>query len=251
MIVSRADVGGLDDTSLRERCRSAPAHIRRAIDDQREQRGHSRLWTRDGLPNSSRAPAESRGEPVADRVLVVGVVAAGLSERRVAVATDGERLRERIEPTAYRAFLRAVAAGDHVVRFCDGHGGETLADTKSGTLRLSVDDTAGLVVQALVPVCGLHRQLIGDAYAGDCGLSVGLRPARIQLKTERGERVRVVQETGLEHVAVIRRYAGQGTPAYRGRLYAALVSGFEQGRQTRDKAVAAAVDIVREQRRRR
>ena len=247
VIVERADAFGMtDDAGVSARCRNAPADIKRRIDDDREQRGQRRLWTRAGL-SSSRTLAESRGTPIADHVLCVGVAAPGVSDVRVRVATDGELLRERIDPTAYRQFLRSVAAGETVVRFTDGHGGDTLADTKTGTLRLSVHDTAGLVVRALVPVCSLHRQLLADALSGEAGLSLGLRPARIQLGQRKGERIRIVRETGVDHVALVRSLVGHGRAAYRGRVFAALVSKADDHKPLVDRAVKAALEDIRRQ----
>lgn len=237
----------VSDAEALERCRNAPTHVRRIIDDERETRGLRRLWTRDGKSPAPRTPAGSRGASMRDGVMLVGVVAPGLSAMRVRVATDGELLRERIEPAAFERAVRAVKAGTSVVRLTDGHGGDTLADTKSGTLQFAVDDVAGLVVQAVVPLRSLHRQLLADAFDGWCGLSVGLRPVRIELQREDGERVRVVKETAVDHVAVIRAYAGQGTPCYRTKLFAALVMDDRATKAARAKALVDALEVMHRQ----
>lgn len=239
----------VSDKELRERCRTAPLHIRRAMDDDREQRGLRRLWTRDGESAASRTPAGSRGRSRLGTVTLVGVVAPGLSAVRVRVATDGELLRERIEPTAFEGAVRAVKTGTSVVTFTDGHGGDTLATTADGTLQLSVDAVVGLVVTATVNVMSLHRQLLADAFNGWCGLSVALRPQRIELTRESGERVRVVKATGLDHVAVIRNYQGQGTPAYRATLFATMTSDDRGVKAARAKAIASALEVMKAKRR--
>jgi hypothetical protein len=241
----------MSDDEARERCRSAPAHIRRSIDNHREARGLRRLWTPDGKHPASATPARLKTEPaIPDRVLLVGVCAPGLSAVPVRVATDGELLRERITPAAFEGVVRAVKAGASVVRLTDGHGGDTLADTKTGTLQLAVDGVAGLIIQAVVPVKSLHRQLLADAFDGWCGLSIGLRPARMHLKRENGERVRVVQElAALDHVAVIRAYAGQGEPCYRTKVFAALTSDQQAMKMARAKAVVAALEDILKQKR--
>jgi hypothetical protein len=246
----------MSDDEVRERCAGAPPHIRQLIDRQRETRGLRRLWARDGKSAGSWTPAEPRGAPgtnlqklqsrIADKAMLVGVVAPGISAVRVAVATDGELLRERIEPTAYAACLRDIASGQAVVTLTDGHGGDDVATTADGTLSMACDDVAGLVVQAVVPVCGLHRQLLADAFAGECGLSLGLRPARIELKRERGERVRVVKETAIHHVALIRGH--QGRPAYQGKVFAALTADAEAMKMARAKAVVSALEMMLKQR---
>jgi hypothetical protein len=236
----------MSDDEVRERCAGAPPHIRQLIDRQRETRGLRRLWARDGKSAGSWTPAEPRGALVADKVMLVGVVAPGLSAVRVAVATDGELLRERIEPTAYAACLRGVANRSTVVAMSDGHGGDDVATTADGTLQMVVDDVAGLVVQAVIPVCSLHRQLLADAFAGECGLSLGLRPARIELKRERGERVRVIKEAAIHHVALIRGH--QGRPAYQGKVFAALTADAEAMKMARAKAVVSALEMMLKQR---
>jgi hypothetical protein len=239
--------GGMTDEEARERCAGAPPHIKRSIDRYREARGMRRLWARDGKSAARWTPAEPGGVPIADQVMLVGVVAPGLSAVRVA-ATDGELLRERIEPTAYAACLRGVASKASVVTLQDGHGGDDVATTADGTLQMAVDDVAGLVVQAVIPVCGIHRQLLADAFAGECGLSLGLRPSRIELVRERGERIRVVRETAVDHVALIRGH--QGKPAYQGKVFAALTADAEAMRMARAKAVVAALEGILEQRKR-
>ena len=238
--------GGMTDEEARQRCAGAPSHIKRSIDRYREARGMRRLWARDGKSPIG-TPTEPRGVPIADKVMLVGVVAPGLSAVRVA-ATDGELLRERIEPTAYAACLRGVANKTLVVTLQDGHGGDAVATTEVGTLQMAVDDVAGLVVQAVVPICSLHRQLLADAFAGECGLSLGLRPSRIELVRERGERVRVVRETVVDHVALIRGH--QGRPAYQGKVFAALTADAEAMRMARAKAVVASLEMILEQRKR-
>ncbi len=238
--------GMMTDDEARERCAGAPAHIRRSIDAYGDARGMGRLWAGDGM-SPYRTPAEPKGEPMPDKVMLVGVVAPGLSAVRVAVATDGELLRERIEPSAYAACLRGVANRATVVTMSDGHGGDDVATTADGTLQMACDDVAGLVVQAVIPVCSLHRQLLADAFAGECGLSLGLRPARIELNRERGERVRVIKEAAIHHVALIRGH--QGRPAYQGKVFAALTADAEAMKMARAKAVVSALETMLEQRR--
>jgi len=242
----------LTDDEARERCRNCPPHIRRSIDNFREARGMRRLWSQDGKSAARWTSAGATGEPAEappksppDAILLAGVVAPGVSVFTVRVATDGERLREKIEPEAYRHFLRSVANGTNVVRLLDGHGGAVLADTAQGSLRLSVDDTVGLVIQAVVPVCSLHRDLLADAFCGECGLSLGLRPVRMELKRVNGERLRVIKETGVDHVAVVRRLLGQGEPAYSGRLFAAFTNDDGAVKAARAKAVVHAVESMK------
>lgn len=235
----------MSDEEIRERCRFAPPCIRRSIDAERERHGMRRLWACDGK-SSSVTPAKPRGG-LPDRVMLVGVVAPGVSSCRVRVATDGERLRERIPPDAYRHFLRGVAEGSSVVRLTDGHGGLTLADTKAKTLQLAVDDVAGLVVQAVVPVMSLHRDVLAGAFRGEAGLSIGLRPVRVEMKRERGERVRIVRECSVDHVAVIRPH--QGKPCYRTRVFAAFVNDQQGMKDARARAVLYALEGMRDQQR--
>lgn len=243
----------LTDDEARERCAGAPAHIRRSIDRWREARGMHRLWARDGK-SPNRTPAEPGGEPAVtakrtlpDRVMLVGVVAPGLSAVPVRVATDGELLRERITPDAYRHFLRGVTNGTSVVRLKDGHGGDTLAETKDGTLQLAVDDVAGLVIQAVVPVMSLHRDVLAAAFQGEAALSIGLRSVRVQLKRLNGERVRIIHEAAVDHVAVIRPH--QGEPCYRTRLFAAFTNDDKGMKCARAKAVIHALEGIRDQQR--
>ena len=245
----------LSDDELRERAAYCPPHIRRAIDAVRESRGQRRLWACAGEP-TTRAPAKPGGAPSGrrhqrlDTVTLVGFAAPGVSAVRVRAASDGERLRERIVPTAFHRLLRAVSSGVTTVRFTDGHGGDVLADTASRTLRLEVHPEAGLLVMADIPVLSLHRQLLADAMSGEAALSLGLRPVRIQLRQERGERLRVVQETAVDHVAVIRRLIGQGMPCYRTKIFGAFTADDQAVAAARAKALKHALAQLRQQRRR-
>ena len=244
----------LTDDEARERCASAPLHIKRSIDAYREARGMRRLWARDGR-SPYRTPAEPGGEPaeplkratLPDKVMLVGVVAPGVSSMAVKTATDGELLREKITPDAFRHFLRGVTNGTSVVRLTDGHGGDTLADTADGTLQLAIDDVAGLVVQAVVPVMSLHRAVLAGAFQGEAGLSLGLRPVRVEFKRMKGERVRVIREAAIDHVAVIRPH--QGEPCYRTKLFAGFVNDDKGMKAARAKAVLYALEGMKDQQR--
>lgn len=240
----------MSDEEARERCSGAPPHIRQLIDRRRESRGLCRLWARDGKtaaePGGEPA-AEANRKPLPDRVMLVGVVAPGLSAVPVRVATDGELLREKITPDAYRHFLRGVTNGTSVVRLTDGHGGDTLADTRAGSLLLAVDDVAGLVIQAVVPVMSLHRDVLAAAFQGEAGLSIGLRPVRVEMKRMQGERIRLIREVAVDHVAVIRPH--QGEPCYRTKLFAAFTTDDKGLKCARAKAVIHALEGIRDQQR--
>jgi phage head maturation protease len=232
----------LTDEELRERAATAPAHIKRSIDNYREARGMRRLWGRAGESAARRTTTGPKDVPRTTRLLVVGFVAPGVSAHKTVVATDGLLLPERIQPGAFNATLREVAAGKRVVTLHDGHDGEELATTEDGTLMLAVDDTAGLVVQAVFDDASYRRALMADCFCGKVGLSVGVIPQRISIGKHRGKQTRSIDEGTLHHVALIRE--DQGKPAYRTKVFAAFLDDAEAVKIARARAAVAALEVV-------
>jgi len=225
-----------DDAALRSKCRNAPPRVKLDIDAYRQRRGQPPLWDHREL--------RSRMRP-SGLVAVFGCASPGLSTP-VAAALDGELVPERVEPSAYAASIRDAQRGVIEVRLVDGHkqGAAVLASTDADTLKLSSNDSTGLVLRATLHV-GKHAEFLADVYAGRVGLSISFQPRRMAVAREHGRRVRVIRELNLVDVATIREHKGQGRPAYRhAKLYAALADDPAAVRRARERAIRHALTAV-------
>lgn len=222
-----------NDATLRSKCRNAPPRIKLLVDRGRQRHGLPPLWDAVEL--------RSRMRP-SGLVAVFGCASPGVSVP-VAAALDGELVPERVEPSAYADSIRDAERGVIDVKLVDGHwpGAAVLASTDDETLKLSSNDSTGLVLRANLHVRE-HSEFLADVYAGRVGLSISFRPRRMAVERENGRRVRVIRELDLVDVAAIREHKEQGRPAYRhARLYAALADDPAAVRRAREQAIRYAL----------
>lgn len=225
-----------DDAALRSKARNAPPRLKLLIDRDRQRRGLMPLWDYNEL--------RSRMRP-SGLVAVIGCASPGLSVP-VAAALDGELAPERVEPSAYAASIRDAERGVIDVKLVDGHwrGAAVLASTDTETLKLSSNNSTGLVLRADLHVRD-HAEFIADVYAGRVGLSISFKPRRMSIEREHGRRVRVIRELDLVDVAALRQHKNQGQPAYRhAKLYAALADDHAAVRRAREQAIRHALTAV-------
>ena len=233
--------GGMSDAEVRERARNAPDAIKRSMDAARIARGAKPLW-------GNAASRSVKPAATATHCTFVGYICPGTS-CPVAAASDGLRLPERIDPSAFRESLKAISEGKDFVMLRDGHDGETIAATANGTLRLAADDSLGLRLAAVIPIDAKHERLVRDARNGKVSLSVGFRPRRMEIVREAGRRVRLVHEADVHHVALIRDH--QGLAAYPSRVRAVLGKGATAAAIGAGKAFIDATQAVMKQERER
>lgn len=167
--------------------------------------------------------------------VLVGVCHPG-EGRPVRMVGEADAVPEEIDPRAFAITLALVERGARHVDLLTRHrGGQRIASTRDGSLRLSLDDVAGLVVDA--DVRGLAAELLQELRAGKVGLSVGFVPERgghrMVWSPDYRRRIRRVFNGELRHIALARESEGRG-PVY-ARAVARLAAGVD----------AAAVRVAR------
>lgn len=196
--------------------------------------GRARMRPRDVAPPLPSPLPAVRRHSRPDAVLV-GVCHPG-EGKPVRMVGEADPVPERIDPRAFAISLAMVKRGArHVDLLTRHHGGQRIASTRDGTLRLSLDDMAGLVVDA--DLRGLGAELLQELRAGEVGLSVGFVPEagghRMVWTPDYRRRIRRVYNGELRHVALVRKSEGRG-PVY-SRAVARLAAGVD----------AAAVRVAR------
>lgn len=185
MIIERA-CAVLDPAALAVKLRNAPDWVRRGV-----------------------------AQPLPPRYagVLCGVAAPGVSVP-VRCAHDRRELAETFDVAAWHAALAAITR-ERPVRLENRHHGGQLATTADGTLRLSIDDELGLLVEADLADEPVARMLVASAGRGGVGLSVGFTTSKVEHRTIGGEVVRVIRSARLDHVALIPQ---SQRPAYRSAI---------------------------------
>ena len=189
------------DDYVRRVAGRAPAHIRAAIDRQRERHGANPLWS-----------VHRRSRP-ATTVVLVGACSPGVSSP-VYCAHDGLRLVEMVSPSACEHSLRMVKARAANVELREGHKGDVVTDTKSGGLEFLAAPGTGLMMVARVPLTSGNKRMLAHALAGRLRLSIGFVPRRTEIVKRNGRSVRCLQEIELHHVAALWEKSEHGTPCF-------------------------------------
>ncbi len=202
--IERADGSRADWSAerVRQATRNAPAHVKRAIDRERQRHGEAPLWN---VERRSRVPTH---------MVLVGACAPGIS-KPVLCANDGLRLVEMMAPSAYEHSLRMVRARAVNVDLREGHDGEPIVDTKSGGLEFLSGSGTGLMLVARVPFKRANATMLANALAGTMRLSIGFVPRRTEIIKHNGRKVRSFREVELHHVAVLWDSQTHGVPCIR------------------------------------
>ncbi|MEI6635909.1 MAG: hypothetical protein WCO99_05035 [Planctomycetota bacterium] len=197
---------------MRQATRNAPAHVKRAIDRERQRHGEAPLWN-----------VERRSEPNrSHHVVIVGACCPGRSSP-VTAATDGLHIPEEIAPTAFDHTLRCIKARATEVVLEAGHGGDTLASTADGTLSFMRGTGTGLMMVARVKSSRMNAEMLAYAMAGKMGLSVSMVPRRMEVVKRNGRSLRLIHEVELKGVAALWRAGDHGKACYpAARAYAAF-----------------------------
>lgn len=200
------------DAAVRVATRNAPAHVKRAIDRERQRHGQAPLWN---IEQRSR-------KPVPDTIVLVGACCPGRSSP-VTAATDGLHLPEEIAADAFEHSLRCITARAVTVELESGHGGAAIASTADGTLAFTTSGHTGLMAVARVKVSRLTSEMLAAAIRGKMGLSVSMLPRRIEIVTRNGKRVRLIREVELKALAALWNVFDHGKACYpAARMYAAF-----------------------------
>ncbi len=210
--IERADGSRADWSAerVRQATRNAPAHVKRAIDRERQRHGEAPLWN---VERRSRVPTH---------MVLVGACAPGIS-KPVLCANDGLRLVEMMAPSAYEHSLRMVRARAVNVDLREGHDGVPIVDTNGGGLEfLSASDT-GLMLVARVPVTRCTATMLANALGDTMRLSIGFIPRRTEIIKHNCRWVRSFTDVELHHVAVLWDSQTHGVPCFReARVWAAF-----------------------------
>ncbi len=142
--------------------------------------------------------------------VLCGVAAPGISVP-VRCAHDRRELPETFDVAAWHDALAAITK-EKPVRLESRHHGGQLATTADGTLRLTIDQELGLLVEADLADDPLARMLVAAAGRRGVGLSVGFSTSKVDYRAIGREVVRVIRSARLDHIALIPQ--GQ-RPAYR------------------------------------
>ena len=212
--IERADGSRADWSAdrVRQATRNAPAHVKRAIDRERQRHGEAPLWN-----------VERRSEPNrSHHVVIVGACCPGRSSP-VTAATDGLHIPEEIAPTAFDHTLRCIKARATEVVLEAGHGGDTLASTADGTLSFMRGTGTGLMMVARVKSSQMNAEMLAHAMTGKLGLSVSMVPRRMEVVKRNGRSLRLIHEVELKGVAALWRAGDHGKACYpAARAYAAF-----------------------------
>ena len=165
---------------------------------------HAPDWVRRGAMQSQRPKCSG---------VLCGVAAPGISVP-VGCSHDRRELPETFDVAAWHEALAAITK-DKPVRLESRHHGGQLATTADGTLRLSIDDELGLLIEADLADDPLARMLVSKAGRRGVGLSVGFTASKVEHRKIGREVVRVIRSARLDHVALIAQ--GQ-RPAYRSAI---------------------------------
>lgn len=165
--------------------------------------GRARMRPRDAAPLLPAPLPVVRRRSRPDAVLV-GVCHPG-EGKPVRMAGEADPVPEEIDPRAFAVTLRLVERGARHVDLLTRHrGGQRIASTRDGSLRLALDDVAGLVVDA--DLHGLGAELLQELRAGKVGLSVGFVPERgghrMVWSPDYRRRIRRVFNGELRHIAL-------------------------------------------------
>jgi hypothetical protein len=123
-------------------------------------------------------------------------------------------LPETFDVAAWHDALAAITK-EKPVRLESRHHGGQLATTADGTLRLTIDQELGLLVEADLADDPLARMLVAAAGRRGVGLSVGFSTSKVDHRAIGREVVRVIRSARLDHIALIPQ--GQ-RPAYRSAI---------------------------------
>jgi len=200
-----------DTAALRHRLRHAPATVRHSIDRDRRAHGLDPLW-----PATASKPA---GVAISEKFAyrLFGVAAPHIS-RPVTLPGDAGTLPEMFSTTCWRQVIRRLA-DRRPVPLRVGHDGHEIASTSSGTLRFDTDAKLGLLVIADLQELSLAG-LASRSASSFVELSLGFLATKTETRTVLGERVRVVLDAVLDHVAVLPSGFRPAYPGAVGRLVA-------------------------------
>lgn len=156
-------------------------------------------------------------------------------------ARIGDWFNERIAPGA---FDRALATDADVRALIDHNSGRVIGRTKSGTLRLAVDER-GLKVEIDVPDTADGRDLMVLVERGDIsGMSFGFRVTKQEWDESGDTPLRTIQSVDLYEVSVVAFPAYNDTSIAMRSLEALRVEGGAEAERRAQNAAAAARRIA-------
>lgn len=210
---------------------------------------HAPRWVLDSVARHRRAalPPVASYEPPTRRFIgwLAGTLAPGISTPCLSI--EGDRLPEQLTFDCHRSMVQQGHRSDSHIDLRLGHDGEPIVHAPTNlTLRLHKHPLLGGCFEARLPEGEASERILDAIGDGGCGVSIGYIGKR-QWRVERQERVRVVDEMRLHHIALILEGGPKAACYPAARAFAARSTGLGCPTRLREAAELFAWETIKRQ----